>query len=854
MLAVLSLGAAASVAGSLGTAITYHGRLVDGTTTANGSYDFTFALYDAANDGTPISPLLATNAVGVSSGLFTVTLDFGGGSFAGDARWLEITVCTNGAGAFTTLRPRQLLTPTPYALYAPAAGVAVSAGVASSVAANAVSSAGLQADSITTDKILNGTIADADIASSGIGGDKIVVGDLQAQRLKVGENHTLGGYLATIAGGYQNTATGPVSVISGGQLNVVGADNGTVSGGYENTVSGNNASIGGGYDNVASGWAARIGGGSWNPATNNYSTVGGGRLNLNYGGAGVISGGAINRLDPSYASTIGGGGQNRMDTNANYDVIGGGWANSVGTNNGFSVISGGALNRLANNVYFATIPGGWSNEVSGSLSFAAGYRARTPHLGSFVWADSTEADFTSTANNQFSIRANGGVRFETAGQGLLLDGQPVLSGLVQAANLDPLLGFWNRSGSDLSYGAGHVGIGTLSPSATLDVASTVGRQIPIGTWADLSGNAAGRGLLGGNMYTDFNPPAFKYAVTHGDIGAMGFAVNYPAWNQASVISSGTSSSTAGVEFTPQVVATFASGGNVGIGTSDPWAPLHVKDSRADAFPTVAVDGAGPRGTWLKLNNTSAGGRDWNLISTGSANGEGAGKFLVYDDTADRVALQVDSAGTVKATALEIGGLPVAASGGALTVNGQPVLSGTVQAANMAPGAAVRSLNGMLDHVTLAAGANVTMAAEGNTLRISATPGTVVTNAGWGLSGNAGTTATNSLGTTDGQPLELRVNGQRALRLEAGDIPNVIGGSDRNSVGPGVQGATIAGANTILIAWPGPEAGWRLESTPDLAAQPVAWTERPPPYSATAAHLEVVERVAVGNRFYRLHRH
>jgi hypothetical protein len=48
---------------------------------------------------------------------------------------------------------------------------------------------------------------------------------------------------------------------------------------------------------------------------------------------------------------------------------------------------------------------------------------------------------------------------------------------------------------------------------------------------------------------------------------MGFVVNYPSWNQASVVTSGTTSSTAGTSFTPQVIAIFDRTGRVAIGTS-----------------------------------------------------------------------------------------------------------------------------------------------------------------------------------------------------------------------------------------------------------------------------------------------
>ena len=72
---------------------------------------------------------------------------------------------------------------------------------------------------------------------------------------------------------------------------------------------------------------------------------------------------------------------------------------------------------------------------------------------------------------------------------------------------------------------------------------------------------------------------------------------------------------------------------------------------------------------------------------------------------------------------------------------------------------------------------------------------------WNLDGNAGTTpGTHFLGTTDSQPLELKVNGQRVLRLEPTasiDMVNLVGGSARNFVAAGVVGATIGGGGGSL---------------------------------------------------------
>jgi hypothetical protein len=65
---------------------------------------------------------------------------------------------------------------------------------------------------------------------------------------------------------------------------------------------------------------------------------------------------------------------------------------------------------------------------------------------------------------------------------------------------------------------------------------------------------------------------------------------------------------------------------------------------------------------------------------------------------------------------------------------------------------------------------------------------------WGLTGNSGTTpGTNFLGTTDNQALELKVNGQRTLRLEPGATsPNLLGGFSANAVLAGAVGSTISG--------------------------------------------------------------
>ena len=101
-----------------GTAFNYQGRLNDGGVPANASYDIRFAVYDAVTNGSRVSVLVTNSAVAVSNGLFSVTLDFGPGVFDGNDSWLDIAVRAVAVTNFTTLSPRQMVLPVPYAIFA----------------------------------------------------------------------------------------------------------------------------------------------------------------------------------------------------------------------------------------------------------------------------------------------------------------------------------------------------------------------------------------------------------------------------------------------------------------------------------------------------------------------------------------------------------------------------------------------------------------------------------------------------------------------------------------------------------------------------------------------------------------
>lgn len=187
-----------------------------------------------------------------------------------------------------------------------------------------------------------------------------------------------------IAGHPENTVVpGKAGATIGGgggtglNKNQVSEDWGTVSGGKGNHAFGMLGTVGGGADNTATGEGSTIAGGQAGDATGIFSTISGGLSNTALGDNSAIGGGTTNSAE-GLGSTIAGGDGNT----------------TVGD--------------------YSTVPGGFNNEAVGAFSFAAGRRAKANHNGSFVWGDSTAADFASSGPNQFIIRASGGVGIGTS--------------------------------------------------------------------------------------------------------------------------------------------------------------------------------------------------------------------------------------------------------------------------------------------------------------------------------------------------------------------------------------------------------------------------------------------------------
>jgi hypothetical protein len=380
-----------SEAAPLGTAFTYQGELIKSGSPVTDTCDFTFSLWDADAGGnemgnSPQGPI----SIAIENGVFTATIDFDASAITGEARWLEIEVECPGDGGTTLLSPRVKLTPAPHALALP--------GVFPDTASGNVG-----VGTLTPAEPLDvaGNIHASGTVSSGStltldGAARTVVSDANL------EMHISTGRAARL----EATATTP-NVILGYSGNSVLAPfpGATISGGgdagFENRVEFSFGTIGGGGSNLVTGHSSTVAGGRFNIAGADQSTVGGGQSNTARRN-GTVAGGSGNTADNLVlgGATVGGG--------LNNNALGGG-----------STVGGGDGNAASD--HYATVPGGLSNQAGGQFSLAAGRRAKVRTAaqvgggdldgdeGTFVWADSTNADFTSTGPNQFLVRAAGGI-------------------------------------------------------------------------------------------------------------------------------------------------------------------------------------------------------------------------------------------------------------------------------------------------------------------------------------------------------------------------------------------------------------------------------------------------------------
>ena len=368
-----ALTAALLVAGiAQGATFNYHGTLQDGGKGAEGSYDLELTLYTSPTGGHVVAGPMTVYGVPVHGGNFSTQVDFGALGNAPASGWLAVKIRAAGEATFAPLASRSEVAATTDAVCPGAWTTSGNAGTSPGT--------GLGQNYLGTfdDEPLVIAVNAAQVGRMTPSGDP--VNHPNSPNVVFGSS---GNYFftdfgvagATIAGG---GAVGGSTDSSCGRtgnqpcVNSVGAPFGTVSGGEGNSAGGYYAAIGGGYSNTAALTSNIIG-----------ATIGGGLYNTATGASATICGG--------YRNTASGG--------------------------------------------EATVGGGSFNQAGGDTSFAAGHLAivrdatATPgctsgscgDYGTFVWADSTAANFISTKPNQFLIRAAGNVGVNTNQPAATLD-------------------------------------------------------------------------------------------------------------------------------------------------------------------------------------------------------------------------------------------------------------------------------------------------------------------------------------------------------------------------------------------------------------------------------------------------
>ncbi len=214
-----------------------------------------------------------------------------------------------------------------------------------------------------------------------------------------GEKLSVAGVIESTEGGikFPDGTVQTSAASSDGTNNTSEGENAVVGGGANNSASGSRSTIGGGLNNDASGDKTTIAGGQGNEATANLATISGGFANDATGIASFIGGGQINEASGFESAVVAGQENEALGQRA-------------------TVLSG---NKNVAGGSFSVVLGGIESEALGNLSLAFGQKVKidAAHNGAMLFGDTTNDNFTSSAANEFAVRASGGVRLLSSSDG-----------------------------------------------------------------------------------------------------------------------------------------------------------------------------------------------------------------------------------------------------------------------------------------------------------------------------------------------------------------------------------------------------------------------------------------------------
>lgn len=239
-----------------------------------------------------------------------------------------------------------------------------------------------------------------------------------------GNQHQINGIdSVSIGGNNNNISSSDSSVMAGGGNNTItnGVLNSIISSAASTITDSTNANIFGGTSQVISAGAhfANIIGGDGNFIGPNAANA-------------IILGGSTNAVRSPWGCA--GGDSCDVSTTADNSFAYGEVIEIKGTHS----VSFGRNNTHTTGSDYSSTFGQFCN-VEADHAHSKGYRAKALHVGSFVFADTTNVDFTSTVANEFSTRFVGGHRFTGGGKMLMSMKDPHVDGDVASYQLNPYL-------------------------------------------------------------------------------------------------------------------------------------------------------------------------------------------------------------------------------------------------------------------------------------------------------------------------------------------------------------------------------------------------------------------------------
>lgn len=764
---------ALTVARAQGTAFTYQGRLQEGTAPANGIYDLRFTAHDAAAAGASVGTTLTFDDVGITNGLFSVTLDLGP-IFDGAARWLEIAVRPGAsAGSFTNLVPRQPITATPYAVTAGNFTGTVGAGQLSGTYTNALNLSnpanvlagggagltGLNATELTTGTVPAAALGQAWKLSgnTGTSPSNHFIGTLDAVSLTLRAGGQRGWTLqpdlrggafdaVSLVGGSSANAIhsgiGGAAIVGGGFIggpNTIeaGAHGGFIGAGSLNTISSNanDSVIGGGFFNRATRATAVVGGGFQNTA--------GGDASGPAGDSGAVLGGYYNAALGNNAFVGAGVGNTNSGNNG---ALPGGYYNSIHSTASEAVLSGGLFNRIVNDSHFSTLAGGRSNQIAAQFASIGGGDSSAVQTGASNAVISggqghlTEsfAKFSSIGGGQ-SNRVGFAASFSSVGGGQ--------GNIVEWLSTYGVIGGGEANRLGTNSRAAFIGGGESNRIGTAAAYSSIiggfnnlndGDRTVIGGGSGNTVNGGNAGVIGGGSVNQIAATNRSFVIV-------------PLADGAHTIAGGS----ANLVFTNSRGAAIGGGVNHTVPTGGDYATI------PGGYQNTATNNALAAGTFASAVHSGA--------------------FVWADKSASFFHSQNTNEFAVRAG----GGVRFVTAGAGVTLDSQPILSAV--STNQ-----VRLTNAGNQFAGTGAGLTGVNAAQ--------LDGLDSTNF-WRTGGNT-LAGGEFIGSANTQPLVLRANGQRGWMLQpdlrggANDAVSLIGGSSANAIHTNIGGAAIVGGGFL----------------------------------------------------------